>query len=62
MWERYLREAKRLLQIPHINTWWQTRKHAYTQSCVDTMNKASPAPARKLANEVIVDMINAEIP
>lgn len=60
VWDRYQREAKRLLQIPHVDIWWQARKHAYTQSFVDYMDKAASVPSRKLANEIIADMINAE--
>jgi hypothetical protein len=62
VWLRYQREAKRLLQLPHIDNWWQSRKHAYTQSFVDAMERTPAAPRQKLANEIIADMIRAQTP
>jgi hypothetical protein len=60
VWERYQREAKRLLQLPHIDNWWQARKHAYTESFVDAMEETPSVPTRKLANEIIADMIEVQ--
>jgi hypothetical protein len=62
VWDRYQREAKRLLQIPHIDTWWNARKHAYTQSFVEAMEETAAVPARKLANEIIAEMAEAQSP
>jgi len=60
VWDRYLREGKRLLQIPHIATWWESRKHAYTKSFVEMLDQASPVPEQKLANQIVEEMLATE--
>lgn len=57
VWERYLREAKRLVEIPHVGAWWQARKHAYTDSFVEMLDAAPSVPQQKLANRIIDDML-----